>query len=315
LPQLMLGDLLSFPAGDMYFDGGGNLYLSDSNWSRILIYKQPLSLIAPNGPAPTFTPTPTGTSTATSTATSTPTATATASRTRTPTATATATSTATRTPTATSTATVTPTATATATHTPTATATPTPPPTPSATPTPVATCTSGITIERAMLSIRRNLDPTGDEKLRWRGRLQLAAPDLDPPANGVSFAVFAQDGALLFSRTVPPGAATSPRGSGWHTNRTATRWTFTDPLRVLAGGITRVIVRRFPSTGVISVRAQGSVSNYQIPASALPVQVQVVLGQGAQLTAGECAVSAFGPSGAAAPRCRLLRAGDTLICN
>ncbi len=59
LPQLILGDFLSYPAGGMVFDAQGNLYVSDSNWSRILIYKQPLSLVATTGSLPTRTPTAT----------------------------------------------------------------------------------------------------------------------------------------------------------------------------------------------------------------------------------------------------------------
>lgn len=67
LPQFVLGDFLSYPAGSSYFDTEGNLYLSDGNWSRVLVYKQPLraldfsqELPTPSGPprTPTLTRTP-----------------------------------------------------------------------------------------------------------------------------------------------------------------------------------------------------------------------------------------------------------------
>jgi len=43
LPQMILGDFLSYPAGSSYVDPQGNLYVTDTNWSRVLIYKQPFA--------------------------------------------------------------------------------------------------------------------------------------------------------------------------------------------------------------------------------------------------------------------------------
>jgi len=146
-------------------DGSGNLYVADTDNSRVLEFDQPLPI---SGATPTATasgtptttatataaasatPTATATSTATPTSTTTPTPTATASATSTPTATATATatttSTATATASATATATATPTATSTATGTATATATSTTTVSATGTPTATATATSTPTI-------------------------------------------------------------------------------------------------------------------------------------------------------------------------
>ena len=105
-------------------DATGNLYVADTDNSRVLEFNQPLPFTGATPtatPSGTPTPTPTGTPTPTPTGTPTPTPTATA--------TATSTATATATPTATPTVTATPTSTPTSTPTMTRTATPTATPT------------------------------------------------------------------------------------------------------------------------------------------------------------------------------------------
>jgi sugar lactone lactonase YvrE len=102
-------------------DRTGNVYIADTQNSRVLEYDGPLL-----APSPTPTGLATATATATPAATATATSTATATVTATPTATATSTATATATSTATATVTATPTATATSTATASATPTATP---------------------------------------------------------------------------------------------------------------------------------------------------------------------------------------------
>jgi sugar lactone lactonase YvrE len=41
LPQMALGDFMSYPAMASHFDAEGNLYVGDFDWSRLLIYKKP----------------------------------------------------------------------------------------------------------------------------------------------------------------------------------------------------------------------------------------------------------------------------------
>jgi hypothetical protein len=110
-----------------HYDSSGNLYITDRNRGRVLIYLSPT--LAPDTPAPTASPT----ASATRTATRTPTVT----RTATPTDTATLTETPTRTRT--------PTETATATFTPTGTSTLTPAPTSTASRTPTLTAPAPVT--------------------------------------------------------------------------------------------------------------------------------------------------------------------------
>lgn len=111
-------------------DASGNLYVADTDNSRVLEFSQPLPFTGPTPtatPSGTPTPSPTGTQTpsATPTPSITPTATPTATGTPTPTGTATPSVIATPTPTITATPTLTPTSTPTMTRTATPTATPT----------------------------------------------------------------------------------------------------------------------------------------------------------------------------------------------
>ncbi len=142
----------------------GNLYVADTDNSRVLVFDQPIPFTG-STPSPTAsaTPSPSATSTPTASATPTPTATTTSTPTASATATVTATATPTMTATATSTSTATPTSTATATSTPTATATATstrsatPTATPTSTGTPTATATATAT---ATPTATPTIDPT-----------------------------------------------------------------------------------------------------------------------------------------------------------
>jgi hypothetical protein len=42
VPQLILGDMATYPDASWFVDKRGNLYTAESNWSRVLIYKDPL---------------------------------------------------------------------------------------------------------------------------------------------------------------------------------------------------------------------------------------------------------------------------------
>ena len=66
LPQLVLGDFTTYPSGSSAFDEAGNLYFTDSNWSRVLVYRKPLDKIGgPGITVPTRTLRPAGSATPT----------------------------------------------------------------------------------------------------------------------------------------------------------------------------------------------------------------------------------------------------------
>ncbi|MBI4518065.1 MAG: hypothetical protein HY699_19855 [Deltaproteobacteria bacterium] len=75
LPQLMLGDMTSYPDASGAVDNYGNLYIADNNWGRVLVYRNPFqSALGSPPPTPTGpTPTPTPSLTRTPTRTRTPT--------------------------------------------------------------------------------------------------------------------------------------------------------------------------------------------------------------------------------------------------
>lgn len=243
----------------------------------------------------TRTDTPTVTPTPADTATNTPTRTATATRT------ATDTRTVTLTPTRTQTFTITPTFTVTATATSTATlgnATPTDTPTP--------LCAGSAVITDARFDIARNLNPSGDERLKIRGEMMLTvqAPPIDPAANGFTITVTDLAGTILFSRFVPPGAA-------WRT--TLTRWKFKDSTASLAAGINQVKVTKTPS-GSLKVKVIGKAGAFQIPQSTSSVRVILTAGGPAQAAIGQCATVSFNPPAGPAPLCQFLKVFDRVRC-
>ena len=164
-----------------------------------------------------------------------------------------------------------------------------------------------------------NLDPAGDESLTISGRWRLVTtiPRINPIANGFRFAVYDNNGTLLYTRVVPPGLAPSRAAPGWHTNSRVTSWTFRDPSGTLAGGISTVRVRN-TSNGAApnrySFAVHGKESDFQVQSSETPTQFTVVLGGQVQSDASQCARTAFGPTGGPAPACKLMRNGNVLSC-
>ena len=271
----------------------------------------PLSIPA----SPTATPTVSATATQTPTATPTQTPTVTETPADTPTLAATATATPTdtsappvntATPTVTDTATLAPTLTETA----TATATPTPTLTETATATATATtalCTSGVTITEVQLKISRNLVPAGDERLKIKGEMQLAAlsPPIDPVANGLEISVADQSGAPLFDLPIPGGAL-------WQANGSGTRWTYRDRDGTV-GGIIKVVLTQ-QSAGLFRLKVVGRDGNFHLVLSQLPLRLQVVLGGSAQLAADQCAALSFNPSSGPSPRCVMSGSRSAVRC-
>ena len=172
-------------------------------------------------------------------------------------------------------------------------------------------------IERARVSITKNTDPSGDERLTAGGRVQVVtlSPPIDPSANGVTLVLADASGAVLFSRTLPPGLSTSSTIPGWRVNPAGTRWQFRDRSRLAAGGITAAVIShqptRAPGRFTFTIKGTGA---FQIQPDQLPLQVAVIFGTAAHSAAGQCGVRLFNPSTAVAPRCLLKRAGAVVTC-
>lgn len=276
---------------------------------------------------PTRTPTMTPSDTATATPTELPSGVPTYTASLTPAATDTPTLTLTATVTPTWTETVTPTVTPTVTASDTATVTPTPPPSaiPSSVPTSTASATPTATIEcpdagrldDPVLRVSKILDPAGDESLTLQGDLYLIsqAQSADPFANGFHFSIRDQNGAEIFSRTVPPGAPTSTGAAGWTVNSGGTRWVFRDWKGTVASGVTKVVVSHPLRTPLLyRFMVRGKLGDFQVTPAQVPVRIFVVLGGPVQAGAGQCGTRAFNPAGGARPACAFAAGGGVLRC-
>lgn len=246
LPQLALGDLLTYPSGSSFVDADGNLFLSGSNWSRVLVYKRPFAQIdfsQPALPLPASTHTPTPTSSLPPTA------------------------------------------------------------------TPTATPVCGA-VETPVVKVYRNPDPAGDEGLLLIGDLPFTG-SIDPVASGFSFTVLDAQGAVVFTRSIPPGPPARRGAPGWRINRTGTRWTFVDSHGLWANGIRRVVLRPLPSSSpeYVSFRVRGRHSNFQVKAEQLPLHLFVTLGDPAGGTGHPCGRYSFSSA-----VCGELAGGQTLRC-
>jgi hypothetical protein len=273
------------------------------------------TMTATNTDTPTRTPTATPTDTFTPTATFTATSTWSATVTATPTRTFTHTPTNTPVDTFTSTATITNTRTATPTRTPTKTFTVTPtstvPAPPTSTPTPL--CGSGVLITAARLDVKHNLSPSGDEKLKIKGQMQLnvLSPAINPAANGFTFIVTTPSGTVLFSRFVPPGL--SPGGStpGWRVG--ATSWTYKDAAGTAVPGVNKISVKQ-TSPGNLKVKVLGKVGAYQVPQAMPNVTLILIPGDSTTAANGQCAVREFSPLNGPPPACEFKAAFDRFKC-
>jgi hypothetical protein len=148
-------------------------------------------------------------------------------------------------------------------------------------------CTDGPGLAKARLTITRNDDPRGDERLHLRGVLTLPGAEIDPRAHGIGLTITDAAGALVLARIVPAGAAPSKRAAGWTTDRRGRTWTFRDPEGTVAGGVTQVTVRRAAKgRWKLAVKAAGTL---RVPPARLPVHLAVALAAAPVDATGRCA--------------------------
>jgi hypothetical protein len=179
-------------------------------------------------------------------------------------------------------------------------------------------CLASLTIERPTLRLTKVLNPAGDERISAGGRLTLAtnAAPLDPVVHGLRFKVLDANGVELFARVIPPGASPGSGLPGWSVNRSGTRWRFKDGAGTLAGGVTTVVVadKTARTPGLYQFRISGKEDDFQATAVESPLQLVVVLGDGAQTAADECGAIAFNPETMPVPNCKVSGSQDTIRC-
>ena len=181
-----------------------------------------------------------------------------------------------------------------------------------------AFCNGPSLITRPRILVVKNLDPPGDERLTLSGgwRVQSLTPPIDPLANGFRFQIEDKNGAVLFSRIIPGGAA-GGFGPGWTVNRTGTQWRFRDPTGTVAGGIRQVLITNRSTAltpGYFTFQVTGVNGNFQIAPTSAPVRLKVVLGGVAQGQGQQCATLAFSAT-SGAPKCTVLSKGSVITCH
>jgi hypothetical protein len=158
---------------------------------------------------------------------------------------------------------------------------------------------AGPSIDEPRLKISRNGVPAGDESLKLRGSIVLSG-SVNPAVDGFTFSVHDQNGAVIFTRTIPGGLSPGSGLPGWKVNGAQTKWTYKDAGGSV-GGITRIIVQnRSASTpGLHKVKVLGKENDFLVDPAQTPVQIRM------DLSPTHCATRAFnGPTGPA-PLCQM----------
>lgn len=168
-----------------------------------------------------------------------------------------------------------------------------------------------VVLEKPVLKIVRNLPPAGDERLKIKGRVNVAARlegPIDPAADGVRFVVEDAGGNELFSRTVPGG-------SGWTVNAAGNRWKYRDSTAAAVPGVRKIVIReKTPrSPGEFVVRIWGRDGSFSVPPGSLPLHVRVAFG-GTECGVAPCGARAFGSALGARPMCEERKGGDQVVC-
>lgn len=170
-----------------------------------------------------------------------------------------------------------------------------------------------------LVIVTNNLLPTGDDRLRVRGRFQVSSrtPAINPTINGLAFKVYSRfNGTELLSFFVPPGARPRLDAPGWRVNSTGTRWTYEDRNGTRTPGIRRVTVvhKQTTALGLYEVAVYGRDGSFHIDPNELPLRLDIVLGGETQAAVGQCGVGFFNIETSRRPNCRSRGQGEGISC-
>jgi hypothetical protein len=167
--------------------------------------------------------------------------------------------------------------------------------------------------------VGKNLPPAGDDKLRLSGTFQVSnlPPAFNPLLSGLSFAVYGQGRAPIFSGFIPPGLRIDTSGAGWRSNNSGTRWSYKDSAGIQTPGLqsVRVAHKINIGLGVFSVSLSGKYGDFHVEPSDLPLRFDIVLGGAAEAGAGQCGSFIFNPETGERPNCEVRQEGKTIKCN
>ena len=171
-------------------------------------------------------------------------------------------------------------------------------------------CTSGATISRTKLILRRITPPVGDDILRMSGDFVAPVP-FDPMMSGLRL-VAEHTGAVLLDVTLPAGIWNGT--VGWRRALGRETFTYTNRTATPPGGIKKLVIKDRTSKVPDGrrIRVIGKKGNYQMGLGDLPLRWTVVLAPPTG-SSGECAeIELSGPG--FGPTCALNGSGNTMIC-
>ncbi len=173
-------------------------------------------------------------------------------------------------------------------------------------------CASGPAfIDKAQIKVRKNLLPSGDEKLTIKGAFTLAlpiTPALDPVTHGLNVEVRTAGGTPLVHRRIQGGVSPTRGEPGWKVNGTGTTWKFKDAKLRAPGGIAKAKIRD-RGDGNIAFGISGKESDFHVEQADLPLRLAITLGALPEDLAGQCATHAFTGS-----ECTISTNGNAVKC-
>ena len=150
------------------------------------------------------------------------------------------------------------------------------------------------------LELRRVLRDTtpGDDVLKFRGMFalpnNLTFASLDPLTEGKRVVISGANGTVVLDAELPPGPlGTGPDRVGWRVGRRGFK--YLDKSDEPIGGIIKVVIKdlsRKMARGVL-VKVNGRDGTYRVTRDALPMKVEMVIGDGTASRAGACGESDF----------------------
>jgi hypothetical protein len=138
------------------------------------------------------------------------------------------------------------------------------------------TCAAGSNVVSPRLAIGNLNTPPGDDKLLFRGHLELPhpfEPPLDPMATGVAIVVENATGTRLVDVLIPGGTYDPALRTGWRSTRRYAGWKYVNRSDSPPAGIRTVVIRDLSprQPGKLKFRVTGRDGAYPIAGESLPL--------------------------------------------
>ena len=182
------------------------------------------------------------------------------------------------------------------------------------------TNTGAIFVTRGRLILKKLDTPPGDDRLRFKGELQLTYPfnpPLDPLTRGIRFLIHDALGTQVLDTTIPGGAFDLATQEGWskRTDGNVFIYRHTGEIVPLIDGVKKVVIRNQSnrSPGLLKFVLVGRNGSYGVAPANIPIRVTVVIDPPVAMT-GQCAEAVFPGPPPLVPTCTMAPDGSVLIC-